>query len=97
MSEIDDLRTRVDDLEARLAAVAERAQRRCLSIDEACAAYEVSRPVFERWLADRSTGLFDVVFQPSGPRGRVLVPVEAFEAWLRKRTQVARRPRRCEP
>lgn len=77
-----------------LARVEARSARRCLSVAEACEAYSFSRATWDRWLADPTTGLEAVVLRPNGPGGRVLVPVEAFEAWLRARSggpDVARR------
>lgn len=64
---------------------------RCLTIDETCAAYRVSKATFERWKEDARTGLRGVLLQPGGPGTRVLVPVAAFERWLTERgTAVAK-------
>lgn len=55
--------------------------RRCLSPDEICEIYGFSRSTFDRWLADRHTGLEEVVQRPRGGR-LVLVPRAEFEDWL---------------
>jgi hypothetical protein len=71
---------------------------RCMSIEETCKEFGFSRTTWDRWLADPITKLEDVILRPNGPGGRVLVPVETFEKWLRERGrkgQVAgERPRR---
>lgn len=56
-----------------------------LSIDEVCRRYAFSRSTFYRMLGDPKSGLRAVVVRIPPPRGRVRVPVEAFEAWLRRR------------
>ncbi len=71
---------------AEVARVVRLSSARCLSIADACEAFSVSRSTFDRWLSDPASGLEAVVLRPNGPGGRVLVPVEGFEAWLRARS-----------
>jgi predicted DNA-binding transcriptional regulator AlpA len=56
-----------------------------LSINEVCARYGISRATFYRMLGDPRSGLRAVVVRIPPPRGRVRVPLGAFEAWLRRR------------
>lgn len=81
-SGLEDVSARVEDLAAIVRA---GPGPRALSIDDACTSWGFSRATFARWLADSESGLESVVIRPNGPGGRVLVPVEAFEAWLRAR------------
>lgn len=56
-----------------------------LSIDEVCERYGISRSTFYRMLGNPKNGLRGVVVRIPPPRGRIRVPLEAFEAWLKKR------------
>jgi hypothetical protein len=66
---------------------------RCLTIAEACKEFGFSRSTWDRWAADTTSGLDEVIVRPNGPGGRVLVPVETFERWLRGRHREGRRRR----
>lgn len=86
------LLARLAECEARLGALEARhtdSERRCVSVDEACERWGFSRSSWDRWLADRASGLREVVI-PAG--SRVLVPVSEFEGWMRARRD--RSPRR---
>lgn len=78
LDEVRSLRRRLDD-------VARAGPARALSVDDVCEVYPIGRTTFDRWLADPTTGLREVVRQPGGPGGRVFVMLEPFEAWLRAR------------
>lgn len=83
------LRELLDEVRSLRAQVADAARRgpvRALSVDDVCEVYPIGRTTFDRWLADPSTGLRDVVRQPGGRGARVFVMIEPFEAWLRART-----------
>ena len=72
-------------LEARLSELESRpgeGSARCVSVREACERWGFSRSTWDRWLADRESGLREVVVQAGR---RVLVPVVEFEGWLRSR------------
>lgn len=85
-------------LEAKVAKLEEQiastrpALPRCITVTQACREFSMSRSVFERDLADPSTGLRDVVIQ-RGPKCKIRVPMDAFAAWLRDRA-VAKQGRR---
>lgn len=77
------LLARLAECEARLSALESRQagpEQRCVSVDEACERWGFSRSSWDRWLADRTSGLREVVI-PVG--SRVLVPVNEFDGWLR--------------
>lgn len=56
-----------------------------LTIKQVCERYGISRATFYRMLADPQSGLRGVVVRIPPPRGRIRVPVVAFEAWLKRR------------
>lgn len=56
-----------------------------LSIDEACARFGISRRTFYRLLGDPEGGLDRVVLRIPPRTGRVRVPIQRFEQWLRAR------------
>lgn len=79
------------EIDAKLAALRDelldRAARPvCVTVERACELFGFSRPTFERWKADPTTGLMrgpePAVLQPDGPGCKVLVHVERMEAWL---------------
>jgi len=56
------------------------------SIREFCAAYNVSRGTFYAW---QKAGVGPALLQPSGPRGRVIIPTESEIAWRERHTALA--------
>ena len=66
-----------------------------LTVQQTCDRYQIGRSTFYRYLGDPESGLEGVVLRV-GPRGRIRVPVEAFEAWLSscQRARATRKGRR---
>lgn len=56
-----------------------------LTVNEVCERYGFSRSTFYRMLADPQSGLRSVVLRIPPPWGRIRVPEDEFEAWLKKR------------
>lgn len=79
VDQLQALEARLSELEARPGEAA-----RCVSVREACERWGFSRSTWDRWLADRESGLREVVVQAGR---RVLVPVAEFEGWLRSRRE----------
>lgn len=64
-----------------------------LSVSETCERFQISRATFDRMLRDTSNGLTEVIVRLPPTTGRVKVPLQAFQAWLRERRQKKRRGR----
>lgn len=90
---------RIVDLqrEVRQALSSEPSRQHFLSPDAACKEVGVSRASFDRWLADPTSGLADVIDQPRGPRTKIIIPMDDFVAWLgrRRSSGIARARRRA--
>ena len=56
-----------------------------VSVNEACRRVMVSRRTFYRWLADPESGLAGVIVRVPPETGRIRVPLQRFEQWLRGR------------
>ena len=59
-----------------------------ISVSEVCERFTISRSTFDREKADGESGLAPILVKL---RGRWLVPLREFEAWLRKREGGGRR------
>jgi hypothetical protein len=71
--------------------IAKRSRRRHRSltgktVDEFCAAYDVSPATFYRW---KLQGNAPAVWQPGGPGGRQIITPESEDAWKRAHTALA--------
>jgi len=54
-----------------------------LTIDEFCKRYSIGRATFYSW---QKAGVGPALLQPSGPRGRVIIPIESEIAWRERHT-----------
>jgi hypothetical protein len=75
LAEIKELR---NDLEALRAQC--REERRCLTVSETCKRYGFSRSTWDRYLANRTSGLW-ALLEPWRVGQRLRVPIKEFEHW----------------
>lgn len=100
---IDEFERRLEPLREELRELRTRAHAErpaSLTVKATLERHSLSISTWGRWLADPTSGLGEgpdgepgVVIRPNGPGGRILVPVDAFDAWLRARRDRAEQRR----